>query len=215
MCADILCFSSVIASTIWTFWYGMHSDRDDISPFLNRLMPAGHCACETATLFECSSCLNPPRRPFLGSKLSIPWEYEYQRDGQNQGLTEDQCNDAFPGLYEDVNRGMKYWYSHGNITQQTLDDIPLDNGMTRAMIYEGNLYVIACNQGDEGEGMSLVRADVSIGRTGLADQLSIALRSSSASLGRLVRHSPGSYIVSFPQIAPQHRVHVCLRRQTG
>ena len=128
--------------TIWTFWYAMNSDKDDISPLLTQLIPAGHCACQSATVFECSSCLKP-QNPALDNTPSPSWEYQYGRDDRNEGLADDQCNAAFPGLYEDVNRGVKYWSENGNITMGTLNDVHLVNGLTRAMIYKGDLYVIA------------------------------------------------------------------------
>ena len=131
-----------LAITTWTFWYGMDSDKDNIYPVLTQMIPAGHCACETSVVFECSSCLrflNPPQDRSPPSS----WQYEYGRDGKNVGLADDQCEAAFPGQYEDINRGMDYWSQRGKITRRTLDDIHLRNGVTRAMIYGGHLYIIA------------------------------------------------------------------------
>ena len=132
----------------------MTSDRDDIHPLLNRLIPAGHCACETSTVFECPSCLSHSQGPLLNTGPSSYWEYNYERDSKDLGLSDDQCNAAFPGLFQDVNLGMKYWDRRGNITQQNLDDIHLVQGVTRAMIFEGSLYVITSkSRGDGEEGM--------------------------------------------------------------
>lgn len=131
------------ATTTWTLWYGVNSDKDDIHPLLAQLIPAGHCACETATVFECPSCLSYSHGPAFDGSTSTYWEYIYERDGQNEGLLEAQCNSAFPGLFEDVNRVVKFWGLNGNITKQILDEIQLVGSMTRAMIFNGNLYVIA------------------------------------------------------------------------
>ena len=139
-----------ILMIVWTFWYGVNSDRDDISPLLAQLIPAGHCACETATVFECPSCLSYSQAPVFNPDPLSHWQYAYEKDSRNEGLSEDQCNAAFPGLFEDVNRGVNFWRQSGNITQQTLDEIPLTKSMTRAMIYKGNLYVIASrSRGDD------------------------------------------------------------------
>jgi hypothetical protein len=67
----------------------------------------------------------------------------FERDGKNEGLVEDRCNSAFPGLFEDVNRAVKFWLLKGNITQQTLDEVQFVNSMTRAIIYKGSLYIVA------------------------------------------------------------------------
>ena len=133
--------ASLLALILWTFWYGMNSDRDDIHPLLTQLIPAGHCACETATVFECQSCLNHSYS--LDPVPSAYWEFRFERDGKNRGLTERECNAAFPGLFEDVDRAVKFWWLRGTITQHVLDEIQLVDGMTRAMVYDSNLYVIA------------------------------------------------------------------------
>ena len=127
--------------TIWTLWYGMNSDKNDIPSVLTQVIPAGHCACRTSTVFECSSCLRA-QDIAVDHKLPYSWEYQYGRDDKNQGLAEDQCVAAFPGLFEDVNRGLKYWSANGKITKDVLEDVRIVNGLTRAMIYNGNLYII-------------------------------------------------------------------------
>ena len=137
-----LCFP---AALIWTLWYAINSDKDDIHPILNQLIPAGHCACETATVFECSSCLAPQTCAANTSAHYVRptiWEYQYGRDDRNEGLTDSQCTVAFPGLFEDVDRASKHWQGDGNFTSSDLDSIRLVYGMARAMIHNGELYVI-------------------------------------------------------------------------
>ena len=132
----------VPAVMIWAMWYAMNSDRDDINPLLTQLIPAGHCACQTSTVFECSSCLQPS---FHVNETSVDvksWDFHAERDGRNLGLTDEQCQAGFPGLYEDVTLAEKYWTEQGRITRETLDGITLTSGMTRAMIYDGHLYII-------------------------------------------------------------------------
>lgn len=170
--AGMTCFATVI---IYTIWYGMNSDRDDIHPLLTQLIPAGHCACETATVFECPSCLSHSQGPLLDSSPSSHWEYVYERDAQNEAFTEDQCNAAFPGLFEDVDRGVKFWGLNGNITQQSLDVVQLVNSMTRAMFYKGNLYVIATKSKTEDHRRKMIATLGSIHRalTAFPDRASI------------------------------------------
>nr|OQO23612.1 hypothetical protein B0A51_08069 [Rachicladosporium sp. CCFEE 5018] len=135
-----LCFP---AALIWILWYAVNSDRDDVHPILNQLIPAGHCACQTATIFECSSCLEPTPEFVANATEVEPWKYEYGRDDRNAGLPEQQCWTSFPGLFEDISRGARYWKENGGISRQALDSVKLVAGMTRAMIFDGDLYVVS------------------------------------------------------------------------
>ncbi|EME81599.1 uncharacterized protein MYCFIDRAFT_32648 [Pseudocercospora fijiensis CIRAD86] len=129
------------AFLILTFWYAANSDQDNIPPLLTQMIPAGHATCQSATVFQCSSCLEQHYSSVNDTGAEL-WTYEYARDGQNEGLSEAQCNVAFPGLFEDINLATKHWTSNGKISTQRLDRVHLENGMTRAMIFEGNLYVV-------------------------------------------------------------------------
>ena len=136
----------------------MNSVKDDIHPLLTQLIPAGHCACESSTIFECPSCLAYPHDNLLEPDPSMHWEYAFERDDKNEGLAEYQCNSAFAGLFEDVNRAVKFWMRKGNITQQTLDEVKLVNSMTRAIIYQGNLYVVASKSKGEDHRRKMIAA---------------------------------------------------------
>ena len=161
----ILTFGCIIfvGLVVWTFWYGMNSDRDDIHPLLTQLIPAGHCACQTSTVFQCSSCLEPQNATIPGPPKST-WKFQYGRDDKNEGLSQGQCDVAFPGLYEDINLGKRYWGDAGNITASEIDKIKLVNGMTRAMIYNGQLYIIATKSKAEDHRRKIVAALSSIHR---------------------------------------------------
>ncbi|KAJ0413529.1 glycosyl transferase family 90-domain-containing protein [Aspergillus carlsbadensis] len=167
-----LCLLSFLSITFGlVLWTAVNSDRAYLHPILTQIIPAGHCACETATVFECSSCLTcshqttlslaPSSHPSnLSESSSDPdsesnsegsepgqcewqWEFEYARDGHNAGLSREQCDAAFPGLFEDVHRGRSYWSSRGGISIAELDTITLNPGMARARIANGQLYVLA------------------------------------------------------------------------
>jgi hypothetical protein len=127
---------------LWTMWYAMNSDKDDVSPILTQLIPAGHCTCQTATIFECSSCLEPHMSD-VNATADDDWEFQYGRDDRNAGLSQAQCTASFPGLFEDVERATKYWGGKGHISTTALDKVELVKGMTRAVIYNGDLYIIA------------------------------------------------------------------------
>ncbi|KAI5365280.1 Putative glycosyl transferase CAP10 domain-containing protein [Septoria linicola] len=127
---------------IWTIWYGMNSDKDDIPAILTQVIPAGHATCQQATLFECSSCLEQHD----AANKSDPglWQFEYGRHDRDESLSESQCEAAFPGLFEDIHQGKHYWQQkrQTKITPALLDGINIKNGMTRAVIFDGDLYII-------------------------------------------------------------------------
>ena len=125
----------------FVIWFGMNSDLDNVPSILTQLVPAGHCACQTSTTFNCTAVLDRHPEVNVSPPLSH-WFYQYGRDNRNQGLSEDQCIASFPGLYEDIHRAGRYWYEKDNITLAALLGIPLRNGMVRAMIADGELYII-------------------------------------------------------------------------
>ena len=117
-------------------------------------MPAGHCNCQTSTTFQCADCLtclaSSPPGPVEKDldfqnrqQAALSWKFEYGRDHRNLGLDRGQCQTAFPGLVQDVIRGADYWRSQGGITKEDLDAVSLEPGMARALIQDGELYVVA------------------------------------------------------------------------
>jgi hypothetical protein len=155
---------------IVAMWYGMNTDRDYIHPLLTQLIPAGHCACETSTSFQCASCLSCSK-PSLSTQLtpSAKWVFEYERDGNNEGLSRQQCDAAFPGLYEDVFRAVTYWRSHGALASEDLDRISLEPGMARAAILRGELYVVAAHSKGEDHRRKILAVLSAIHRALVAD----------------------------------------------
>lgn len=130
----------LLGSAVLALWYGMNSDRDDIHPLLNQLIPAGHCACQTSTVFQCASCLGCAAK-VTSDEPRHDWKFDPGRDGKNLTFTEVQCLASFPGLYEDIEHAKEFWSGH--ITSSTLDRYEMRDGTTRAMIFDGELYIIA------------------------------------------------------------------------
>lgn len=132
-------------------------------------MPAGHCACESSTVFKCDSCLHPPPVPDTHKALAT-WEFDHKKHARNAGLYADQCTAAFPGLYEDPIRASAFWErSTQRITRETLDDVTFVDSMTRALIYNGNLYVIATKSKAEDHRRKMIATLSAIHRALLAD----------------------------------------------
>lgn len=61
--------------------------------------------------------------------------WNYQRDRDNLMLTQDQCDQAFPDLYAELDRARDDRKSRP-ISLKELDAIPARNGYIRAMIYD-------------------------------------------------------------------------------
>ncbi|KAF2478764.1 glycosyl transferase family 90-domain-containing protein [Neohortaea acidophila] len=72
-----------------------------------------------------------------------PWTFEYTRDGNNHGLSEEQCTAAFPLLTMEIDRAVEYRHNvAGNIT---LDDLEIKwrgHGILRILIHENQLYIV-------------------------------------------------------------------------
>lgn len=149
-----MCFCGIL---VFTIWFGMNSDRDNVHPLVTQMIPAGHCTCQTSTTFQCADCLTclasstpveKNQQQQQQSALST-WKFEYGRDDRNLGLSRDQCQSAFPGLFQDITRAGDYWRAQGGITKEDLDAVSLQPGMARAIIQDGELYVVAARAKNE------------------------------------------------------------------
>lgn len=173
---SLLCIIACLScSVILAIWYGMNSDRDYIHPILTQLIPAGHCACQTSTTFQCSTCLSCP-----DAGLEIPssprWNFDYSRDARNEALDHRQCEAAFPGLFEDVARGQKYWRSLNGLVTEDLDAIQLQPGMARVFISRGHLHIVAARANGEDHRRKILGVLSSIHRALAADQDRVSRR---------------------------------------
>lgn len=166
-----VCFCSFVL----VIWYGMNTDREYIHPLLNQLIPAGHCACQSATIFECSSCMSCVQSGGLLQQQQPPasssnWRFRYEIDAGNEALDRNQCKTGFPGLFEDVDRAVKYWQLRGApLNSADLDDIYLEYGMARAWISGGELYVMATRARNEDHRRKILAVLSAIHRALVAD----------------------------------------------
>lgn len=168
----LFCLTAALtAGCVFVLWYGMNSDRDYIHPVITQLIPAGHCACQTSTTFECSSCLSCSKDQLV-QQLTPPvsWRFQYPRDARNEGLNRAQCDAAFPGLFEDALRASKYWESQGRLAMEDLDAIRLEYGMARAFIHNGDLHVVAARSKGEDHRRKLLAVLSSVHRALAAHQ---------------------------------------------
>ncbi|KAJ5584434.1 Lipopolysaccharide-modifying protein [Penicillium hispanicum] len=82
----------------------------------------------------------PTRKLDHGGLFNGTWDY--QRDKDNLLLDQDQCAQAFPGLFDEIDRPKRDRQSRP-ISLKEIDSITPRNGYIRAMIYDQQLYVIA------------------------------------------------------------------------
>ncbi|KAJ5205844.1 Lipopolysaccharide-modifying protein [Penicillium cf. griseofulvum] len=77
---------------------------------------------------------------YYGRLFNGTWDY--QRDKDNLLLNQGECAQAFPALFDEIDRAKRDRQSRP-ITLKEIDSITPRNGYIRAMIYDQQLYVIA------------------------------------------------------------------------
>ncbi|KAF2399558.1 hypothetical protein EJ06DRAFT_511716 [Trichodelitschia bisporula] len=70
------------------------------------------------------------------------WTFDAARDARDFGLSDEQCDAAFPDFYEEIDRAVELHRSLGNITIDDLDMSWRRDEMLRAMIFDRQLYII-------------------------------------------------------------------------
>ncbi|KAF6237295.1 hypothetical protein HO173_004764 [Letharia columbiana] len=70
------------------------------------------------------------------------WTFNATRDGDNLALSEEQCNIAFPKQYTDIHNNVANLTSNP-ITLSDLDEQDQHDQRIRAIIYDGELYIIS------------------------------------------------------------------------
>jgi len=67
--------------------------------------------------------------------------WDFVRDARNLLMTDARCDEAFPGLFKEVDRAVELRQTD-HITSRELDSIKKVKGYVRAMIYDQQLYVV-------------------------------------------------------------------------
>ncbi|EAW14241.1 DUF821 domain protein [Aspergillus clavatus NRRL 1] len=75
------------------------------------------------------------------NQSTTDWEFTVERDGDNHGLSEEQCRVAFPKLFVEIDKSVTM-RREKPVTFREVDGVSVDDGMVRAAIYRGELYVI-------------------------------------------------------------------------
>lgn len=129
----------------------------DVSDFVKKLLPAGNCLCQSSTVFDCRlsgldllRCSNGIPSDSMPDPNRGGWKYQHERDSINFGLSSEQCDIAFPGLFDEVHRAVDFRRDQGsNISLADLDAIEAGRGTTRALIANGKLRVLGAMHPDE------------------------------------------------------------------
>lgn len=71
-----------------------------------------------------------------------PWAYDWERDRNNHGLTTEQCDIAFPELYNEIDRAVEHWKDK-KITPQSINLANGNDGGVRILIHDQQLRIIS------------------------------------------------------------------------
>ncbi|KAJ5081260.1 hypothetical protein N7456_013498 [Penicillium angulare] len=69
------------------------------------------------------------------------WEFAVERDGLDYGLSEEQCHIAFPKLFIEIDKSVAL-RQNNHISYKELDSRNLEDSMVRAIIDQGELYIV-------------------------------------------------------------------------
>lgn len=67
------------------------------------------------------------------------WEFVVDRDGENYGLSEEQCQIAFPKLFYEVDKSAAARQKK-KISWKEVDNTVIEDGMVRGLIHQGEVY---------------------------------------------------------------------------
>jgi hypothetical protein len=104
-------------------------------------------------LWSLHDVVSTPSIPFgawqrSGEVRKFDGTWKYGRDRNNLLLTLGQCDQAFPGLFLEVERARNVWKAQGGVTKGKLDEITRNNGYVRAMVSDQKVWtpnVEACS----------------------------------------------------------------------
>ncbi|KAK8197989.1 glycosyl transferase family 90-domain-containing protein [Phyllosticta capitalensis] len=90
-------------------------------------------------------------------KIKLPhvswWRFDSEKDALNYGLTDDQCDAAFPGLFQEIDRAREH-FKENKIQEKDVrigageEEITNSRSEFHAMIYNGQLIVVNETKGE-------------------------------------------------------------------
>lgn len=103
---------------------------------VQKYFPHGY-QCDQSPHYDCAQCHSAAEDAKGVSEQG--WKFDWQRDGGKYGLSENQCDIAFPGLWKDIELALEH-RSGANVTIQELDDSMEGEGAIRCMIWDGQVW---------------------------------------------------------------------------
>lgn len=79
-----------------------------------------------------------------GAGAGAGWEFVVDRDGENYGLSEEQCQIAFPKLFSEVDKSAAARQTK-KISFKEVDNTVIEDGMVRALIHQGEVCLLKCS----------------------------------------------------------------------
>ncbi|KAH9825608.1 DUF821 domain-containing protein [Teratosphaeria destructans] len=70
------------------------------------------------------------------------WHFDFRRDHNNYGLSDEQCDEAFPELYHEIDRAARQWRGR-NITSESLELYGKNEAGVRVMLVDQQLRVLS------------------------------------------------------------------------
>lgn len=123
-----LATGALVSSFVLTFLFFAHQSRDPATRYTLK----SHRPDTDAQ----SSC--PPSTYTSSQNNSHVWEFIVERDGQNHGLSEEQCRSAFPKLFVEIDKSAQLRHDN-RVSYKDLDSREVEDGMVRAIIDRGEV----------------------------------------------------------------------------
>jgi hypothetical protein len=139
----LLCVSCAFVVTVIAFFAHAPAGKHLRVAIFNPESLRAPQTAESVTSKE-QSTFTPPWASTLRPHFAIepetgPWWFDLARDSHNYGLSNSQCDAAFPGYFEEAYRTAEQWKQHRQITVDDVDISWRDDAgreMVRAMIID-------------------------------------------------------------------------------
>jgi hypothetical protein len=120
--------------------YAKYNQNPVLSPFLEYVLASSTTTSNISITNQCSPCeCSIPRTLITSVDKVAPqeddWKFTFGRGDRDLVLDDQDCDAAFPGLYDEINRATQS-RGYRQIMLQKLTTIETSNGMVRAMIHD-------------------------------------------------------------------------------
>jgi hypothetical protein len=109
-----------------------------VSLFVLAFLVLGNSSHGLSSKFNLKTQSRPYPQNCIPPSNSSGWEFIVERDGNNHGLSEDQCRIAFPKLFVEIDKSSEL-KSDKRVSYKELDSRTVDDGMVRGIIDRGEV----------------------------------------------------------------------------